>query len=327
MNEGQLPFFDAAPEPSNSQDDLRRPEWLAALKNVNSIGNKRAILLVEYFKSASRLIDASNEEIASVIGKKDVDLTHLKPITPFTSDDMKMTSYYEEDYPAGLRDLEDAPLFLWYRGQIPKQKAIAIVGTRNIDEWGISTTRKLAKMAGDSGFVVVSGLALGVDTEAHKGCLESVTPTVAILACDVRFPTPKANKELSEEIVRRGGCVIAEVPPGTETESHALVSRNRLQAAWAETLLVTQCGIPSGTLHTVRFAMELQRPVAVLRPPAEARGEQYAGNWNLAEDYKFDSRILGGSKSFQEKVQGRVTGADKVISSISEFEKYLEDVK
>jgi DNA processing protein len=240
---------------------------------------------------------------------------------------MMLTSYYEVDYPTGLRDLDDAPLFLWYRGNIPTQKAMAIVGTRNIDPWGISTTRQLAKMAGDSGFVVVSGLALGVDTEAHRGCLESGMPTVAILACDVRFPTPKANKALSEEIVNSGGCLIAEVPPGTETESHALVSRNRLQAAWAETLLVTQCGIPSGTLHTVRFAMELHRPVAVLRPPADARGEQYAGNWNLTEDYKFDSRILGGTKSFQDSVQSRITGADTVVGSVSEFEKFLEDVK
>lgn len=326
MSEYQLPLFEDNSAPVEAEDDLRRPEWLAALKKVNSIGNKRTILLVEHFKSASQLMKAPKEEIASVIGKRDVDLSSLVPQKPFAHDEMKLTSFYEEDFPAGLRDLEDAPLFLWYRGEIPKQKAIAIVGTRNIDDWGISTTQKLAKMAGDSGFVVVSGLALGVDTEAHKGCLESSSPTVAILACDVRFPTPKANKELAEEIINRGGCLVAEVPPGTETESHALISRNRLQAAWAQSLLVTQCGIPSGTLHTVRFAMELHRSVAVLRPPAGARGEQYAGNWNLTEDYKFDSRILGGSKSFQEKVQSRITGADSVIASQSEFEKFLADV-
>jgi DNA processing protein len=326
MSQNQLPLFEEKSAPVDAQDDLRRPYWLAALKNVNSIGNKRTILLVEHFKSASRLMNASKEEIASVIGKKDVDLESLEPQKPFTDDEMKLTSFYEEDYPAGLRDLDDAPVFLWYKGELPKQKAIAIVGTRNIDEWGISTTHKLAKLAGDCGFVVISGLALGVDTEAHKGCLESGSPTVAILACDVRFPTPKANKDLAEEIINRGGCIVAEVPPGTQTESHALISRNRLQAAWAQSLLVTQCGIPSGTLHTVRFALELHRPVAVLRPPADARGEQYAGNWNLTEDYKFDSRILGGSKSFQENVQSRITGADSVIASQSEFEKFLADV-
>lgn len=326
MNDDQLPLFELGGEPIISEDDLRRPEWLTALKNVKSIGNKRTILLVEHFKSASRLIVATRDEIASVIGKKDIDLTQLLPIQPTNNGEMNMTSYYEEDYPSGLRDLDDAPLFLWYRGEIPKQKAMAIVGTRNIDEWGVSTTRKLAKIAGEAGVVVVSGLAHGVDTEAHKGCLDSGTPTVAILACDVRFPTPKANKELAEEIIKSGGCLIAEVPPGTETESHALVSRNRLQAAWGRSLLVTQCGIPSGTLHTVRFAMELNRPVVVLRPPPNAMGEQYAGNWNLTEDHKFDSRILGGSKGFQEKVQSRMTGADIVIASESEFENFLANV-
>jgi len=300
---------------------------LAAIKSVSSIGNKRTILLVEHFKSATSLLEATSEEIASVIGKKNLNLRHIEPAPLSSTDEMKMTSYYEEDYPAGLRDLDDAPLFLWYRGVIPRQKAIAIVGTRNIDDWGVSTTRKLAKMVGDSGVVVVSGLALGVDTEAHKGCLDSGTPTVAILACDVRFPTPNTNKQLSEEIINKGGCLIAEVPPGTETESHALVSRNRLQAAWAQSLLVTQCGIPSGTLHTVRFAMELHRPIAVLRPPAGAQGKQYAGNWNLTDDHEFDSSILGGSKRFQDQVRNRVTGADLVIGSQSEFESYLSNVQ
>jgi DNA protecting protein DprA len=326
LSSDQLPLFETGAEPTSKEDDLRQPQWLAAIKNVNSIGNKRTIALVEHFKSSTRLIEASEEEIATVIGKKGVVFSKLEPLRVSATQDSKITSYYADDYPAGLRDLDDAPLFLWYRGVIPQQKSIAIVGTRNADEWGANTTRKFSRMAGEAGFVVVSGLALGVDTQAHIGCLEAEMPTVAILACDVNSPTPKSNENLAEEIVNRGGCLIAEVPPGTVTESHALVSRNRLQAAWAKSLLVTQCGIPSGTLHTVRFAMELKRKVAVLRPPEVALGDQYAGNWNLTDDFRFDSRILGGSQKFQEKVQSRKTGADIVIGTQSEFEDYLKNV-
>ena len=209
---------------------------------------------------------------------------------------------------------------------IPTNKSLSIVGTRNADDWGRSTTRLLAKMCGEHGYTVVSGLALGIDTEAHLGCLESNSPTVAILACDVRFPTPKSNSTLAEDILEKGGCLIAEVPPGSETESFALVARNRLQAAWSQGLIVTQCGIPSGTLHTVRFALELGRKLIVLSPPIDAEGSQYAGNWNLVDEFKFDSRILGGTKKFQETVQVRKRGADISIGSISEFEKYLENV-
>ncbi len=326
MSSEQIPLFEPVAWTMTPADDLRNPEWLAGIKNKKSIGNKRTILLVEYFKSAQRLISASPEEIATVIGLRGMVFADLEPMPVTDHSEMTMMTFYDPDYPHGLRDLDDPPVFLWYRGSIPKQKAIAIVGTRNFDEWGRTTTRKLAKRVGEAGFVVVSGLALGVDTEAHKGCLDSGTPTVAILACDVRFPSPKANRDLAEQIINSGGCLIAEAVPGSQTENNALVARNRLQAAWAPSLLVTQCGIPSGTLHTVRFALELHRPVAVLRPPANSNNEQYAGNICLTEEYKFDSAVLGGPRKFQDKFKGRITGADIVINSQSDFEKYLASV-
>ena len=189
---------------------------------------------------------------------------------------------------------------------------------------GRNTTRALAKLAGEHNWIVVSGLALGIDTEAHIGCLESTAPTVAILACDVRAPSPKSNAALADQILEKGGCLIAEVPPGTTTEGHALVARNRLQAAWAKSVLVTQCGIPSGTLHTARFALELGRPLIVLEPPKGGIGDQYAGNLALTQEYKFDSRILGGSKKFQALFGSRSRGADISIGSLSQFEEYLD---
>jgi predicted Rossmann fold nucleotide-binding protein DprA/Smf involved in DNA uptake len=131
---------------------------------------------------------------------------------------------------------------------------------------------------------------------------------------------------LAEEILEKGGCLIAEVPPGSETESFALVARNRLQAAWSQGLIVTQCGIPSGTLHTVRFALELGRKLIVLTPPPGMDSSQYEGNRNLVDEFKFDSRILGGTKKFQEAIRARKRGADLSIGSISEFEEYLKNV-
>jgi DNA processing protein len=327
MAEGQLPFFETSESaPIDVADDLRDVSWLFALTRLDGIGNRRALQIVQHFKSAEVLRAASESEIASVVGKVKASFKNIKASNPVLDGDVFITTYFDSEYPPGLRDLSDPPLILWYRGSIPKQKSISIVGTRNIDDWGRSTTRKLAQMAGEAGFAVVSGLALGVDTEAHIGCLATTSPTVAILACDVRFPTPKSNANLANQILEAGGCLIAEVPLGATTEAHSLISRNRLQAAWSQSLLVTQCGIPSGTLHTVRFALELERTLVVLKPPHEARGEQYEGIRNLTDDYKFDSRILGGSKKFQESNQGKTRGADIVIGSISEFEKYLSNV-
>jgi DNA processing protein len=331
MSEPQLPFFTSNHEEKSAEvltekNNLQDPGWLLGLLNLEGIGSKKALKLVQHFSSYERLSRATDVEIQEVIGKNSVDFEKLSKVDASQPDDVKILTYFDPLYPIGFRDLNDAPLLLWYRGVIPTNKSLSIVGTRNADDWGRSTTRLLAKMCGEHGYAVVSGLALGIDTEAHLGCLESNSPTVAILACDVRFPTPKSNSKLAEDILEKGGCLIAEVPPGSETESFALVARNRLQAAWSQGLIVTQCGIPSGTLHTVRFALELGRKLIVLSPPTGAKGDQYAGNWNLVDEFKFDSRILGGTKKFQETVQVRKRGADISIGSISEFEKYLENV-
>ena len=328
-----MSFFDAEPTVSTEKDqslitphdELANVEWLNGLLALEGIGNKKALLLAKEFRTYSQLMSATDLEIQSVIGKNRIDFNQLKKTALEVSEDVKTVGYFDADYPPGLRDLSDAPPLLWVRGKIPKNKALSIVGTRNADSWGLDITERFAKLAGDNGFTIVSGLALGIDTAAHKGALESKSPTVAILACDVRFPTPKSNIGLTDQIIDSGGCLISEVPFGTQTESHNLVARNRLQAAWSLGLVVTQCGIPSGTLHTVRFAMELNRKVVVLKPPANAGGEQYEGIRNLTEEFKFDSRILGGSKKFQSSVNSRIRGADVAIGSISEFEEYLRN--
>jgi DNA processing protein len=328
-----MSFFDPEPaiakEKSQSsispQDELTHVEWLNGLLALEGIGNTKAILLAKNFRTYSQIMSATETEIQSVIGRNRIDFKQLKNTPLEASDNVQIVGYFDDNYPPGLRDLSDAPPILWARGKIPNNKALSIVGTRNADSWGRDITERFAKLAGDNGFTIVSGLALGIDTAAHMGCLQSKSPTVAILACDVRFPTPKSNIELAEKIIESGGCLISEVPFGTQTESHNLVARNRLQAAWSQGLIVTQCGIPSGTLHTVRFAMELQRKVVVLRPPANAEGDQYDGIRNLTEEFKFDSRILGGSKKFQTTVSSRMQGADLAIGSISEFEEYLRN--
>lgn len=323
-----LPFFDSEEVPTSiSADNLRSTEWLVGLSTLAGIGNRRAVQLAKHFKNANKLKAADPLEVKAVIGTTKVDFSELAPFQPYTEDDVKIIGYFDEKYPKGLRDLSDAPIVLWYRGEIPDQKSIAIVGTREVDDWGKNTTRKMSQMASDRGFAVVSGLALGVDTEAHIGCLEGSSPTVAILACDVRFPTPKSNKSLAEEILERGGCLIAEVPLGTETEGRNLVSRNRLQAAWAQSLLVTQCGIPSGTLHTIRFAFELERKVLALKTPHGVKDKQYSGNVALTQDYAFNPEILGGSKRFTESLKNRKYGADIPIGAFSDFERFLENVE
>jgi DNA protecting protein DprA len=322
-----LPFFeDTKNSPTSQSTSLMSTEWLLGLSDLPGIGNSRAISLAKHFQYLERLQSADSLEIKSVVGTSKLDFSRVEPRFPMTEDDVQTVGYFDSNYPPGLRDLRDAPIVLWYRGNIPTQKSIAIVGTRNADDWGKSTTRRISKVASSHGLAVISGLALGVDTEAHIGCIEGGSPTVAILACDVRRPSPKSNSAMADEIILNGGCLIAEVPLGTSTEGRNLVARNRLQAAWAQSLLVTQSGIPSGTLHTVRFALELSRKLLVLKPPPNVHKSQYEGNIALTSEFGFDLNILGGTKEFKEKLTKMKKVTDLDIGSISDFERFLVDV-
>ena len=332
MNE--LPFFEGKSELSpnfysidSKEQDLHSPGNIAALLATAKINNRKAKLLIEYFKTIESLKNASPLELEQVAKCGKVDFSNLKYSSIQENSGVKVVTYFDDEYPIGFKDLSDAPLLLWVRGEIPKSKSVSIVGTRDADDWGKQITFEISRIAAENGNVVVSGLALGIDTQAHLGCLESKGKTVAILACDVRFPTPKSNIALADRILENNGCVIAEVPPGTETEAGNLIARNRLQAAWSSTLIVTQSGVPSGTLHTVRFALELGRKLLVLEPQKGADRESYAGNYQLIGESVFDSKILGGSKEFQNLINKKKLCADLIIKSTKDFSNYIKNDK
>ena len=332
MNE--LPFFEGKSELSpnfssidGKEQDLHSPGNIAALLATAKINNRKAKLLIEYFKTIESLKNASPLELEQVAKCGKVDFSNLKYSSIHENSGVKVVTYFDDEYPIGFKDLSDAPLLLWVRGEIPKSKSVSIVGTRDADDWGKQRTFEISRIAAENGNVVVSGLALGIDTQAHLGCLESKGKTVAILACDVRFPTPKSNIALADRILENNGCVIAEVPPGTETEAGNLIARNRLQAAWSSTLIVTQSGVPSGTLHTVRFALELGRKLLVLEPQNGADRESYAGNYQLIGESVFDSKILGGSKELQNRIRNKKPCADFVLKNTDDFLNYVKGSK
>ena len=327
----ELPFYDEKSENApnclligDTEQDLRSPGNISALLATPKINNRKARLLIEYFKTLESLKKASPLELEQVANCGKIDFSNLKYSPIQESAGVEVVTYFANNYPLGFKDLRDAPLLLWVRGQVPKAKSITIVGTREADDWGKQRTFEISQLSAENGFVVVSGLALGIDTQAHLGCLQGNGTTVAILACDVRFPTPKSNSQLADRIIEKGGCVIAEVPPGTETEAGNLIARNRLQAAWSDSLIVTQSGVPSGTLHTVRFALELGRKLLVLEPQIKSNKASYAGNYQLISERNFDSKILGGSKEFQNLVNQKMPCADFILRNPEDVLNYLK---
>ena len=177
----------------------------------------------------------------------------------------------EADYPEALAAIYDAPPLLYLRGDaaLLRRNAVAIVGARNASANGRRLAEDVAREVGAAGFVVVSGLARGIDHAAHRGSLDS--GTIAVVAGGIDIAYPPDNEELQREIARRG-LILAEMPPGVVPQAKHFPRRNRLISGLSLGVLVVEAALQSGSLITARMALEQGRDVlAVPGSPLDPR--------------------------------------------------------
>ncbi len=175
------------------------------------------------------------------------------------------------DYPDSLKDLPDAPPVLWVLGNLGllKRPMVAIVGARNASSLGVRMARRLAEGLGQAGLVTVSGLARGIDAEAHQAAL--ATGTVAVQAGGVDVIYPEENAALAAEIATRG-CRISEQPMGMQPQARHFPVRNRIVSGLSRAVVVVEAAARSGSLITARTALDQGREVlAVPGHPFDAR--------------------------------------------------------
>ena len=169
------------------------------------------------------------------------------------------------DYPDVLKEIHNAPKQLYVRGNLSKDHSLnfAIVGTRAASEYGKILAFKIAKELAELGFNVISGLALGIDTQAHLGALKGKGQTTAVMgsAIDDNSIYPSENLNLVKKIVSSGGAVISEYAPGTKSETWFFPERNRIIAGLSRGVLVVEAPEKSGALITARAALEQNREV------------------------------------------------------------------
>lgn len=187
------------------------------------------------------------------------------------------TGIMEADYPPGLLDLKDPPLILFGEGnpQLLKCQAVAMVGSRNATRTGLGNARGFAQAFVKAGWVVVSGLAEGIDGAAHEGALQTAGFTIAVLGCGPDQVYPKQHAGLKRRILEQNGLVLSEYPPGTAPQPGFFPRRNRIIAGLADGLLVVEAAMRSGSLITARVASQLGRPVAAL--PGSIHSSQSKG--------------------------------------------------
>jgi DNA processing protein len=190
-------------------------------------------------------------------------------------------------YPPLLRDLSDPPAVLFGCGRcealdlLAEEPAVTVVGTRRASPYGTEVAYALGRGLGASGVPVVSGLALGIDGTAHRGCLDGGGVPVAVVASGPDVVYPRRHRSLHER-VRETGLVLSELPPGTDPYRWSFPARNRIMAGLARMTLVVEAADPSGSLITAEFAKDLGRCVAAV--PGRVTSSLARGTNNLLKD-------------------------------------------
>ncbi|WP_455107158.1 DNA-processing protein DprA [Porphyromonas sp.] len=195
--------------------------------------------------------------------------------------DTYLLPYFSPDYPEQLRVLGGAqPPLLYVRGNLPllhsapTHATLAIIGTRHPSYEGLTTAYRIAREEAKQGAIILSGLAYGCDAAAHRGALDAGGHTIAVVATGLDRTHPEEHQALQEEIIASGGLVLSEYPLGTPVDKYRLIARDRLQAALSSAVLVIECGLKSGTMHTVHFAERYHRPIYALPPHSKGLPSQ-----------------------------------------------------
>lgn len=180
-------------------------------------------------------------------------------------------------YPESLRRLTDPPAVLYVRGKldaVANPRAVAVVGTRRATVNGLEIASRISHHLSDNSWVVVSGLALGIDAAAHTGALRGPAPTVAVLAHGLEQAKPKANAQLAHQILEQGGAWVSEHWVGSGGTPDQFVARNRLQVGLAAGSVIVEGAASSGTASHARFCIRENKPLfAVLAPRLGVHGE------------------------------------------------------
>jgi DNA processing protein len=246
---------------------------------VSGIGPKRFTSLLKTFKSAKNAWVASEIELktaglGNVFTQKLINFrnefdcaSYLRKMEQAT---VGFVALCDKNYPKLLKQLNDAPIVLFTRGDfnsVDFERTIGVVGTRKITNYGSTVTKMFTIELAMNGFTIVSGLAIGVDAMAGWSAIQAGGKTVAVLGSGIDLCYPPVNKPLYDKIIEGGGVVVSEFPMGLEPSPGTFPSRNRIIAGLSLGVLVTEGAEDSGSLITANVALAINRPAFAIPGP------------------------------------------------------------
>jgi DNA processing protein len=242
-----------------------------------NIGIHRYWSLIEYFGSAGAVLSTSPDTIplfnpaACQLVREYQQHKNNSPLMQSalqildTVDQQKgkITTIEEDHYPALLKEIHHPPPLLYSKGSVDllSLPQLAIVGSRHATYSGLQNTQLFAKHLSQHGFVITSGLALGVDGAAHQAVLSSQGKTVAVMATGIDTVYPKKHRYMADKIVAEGGTLVTEFPPSTSPKANHFPRRNRIISGLSLGVIVVEAAIKSGSLITAKYAIEQDREV------------------------------------------------------------------
>lgn len=197
-------------------------------------------------------------------------------------------NYLDELYPNKFKELHNPPILFFAKGNLDLLKGnrhVAVIGKSNPTDVGANFARRVGRLLGYNGKIVVSGLAIGCDTCGHIGCLEGTGKTIAILPSSITKVVPECNKELADRIVQENGLLISEYYCGQKVRRNFFIERDRLQAGLSDAIIVAETGETGGTWHAINTGIKLCRKIACYQLPDEYLEAGYGGgNQKLISD-------------------------------------------
>jgi DNA processing protein len=244
--------------------------WIG-LKAVPGIGNVAFRRLLERFDTPEAVLKASSVSLAGIKGITPAVLEGIaaggwrrfadEECRRLEASTARLVTYVSSDYPKSLFEIPDPPPFLYVKGELRScELAIAIVGSRRATAYGLMTTGKFSEALANHGVCVVSGMARGVDTAAHKGALNTGGRSIGVLGCGVDKVYPPENRALFADMAEKG-CLVSEFPLGTLPLAENFPRRNRIISGLSSGVLVVEAAEKSGSLITAQFALEHGRDV------------------------------------------------------------------
>ena len=246
------PFIDLLSIPGMTERRLKN--LLGKFKSPEAIFEQKERTLRE--------VEGINEELAKRIVNYKRDEETREKIRKAKELNIRAISYLDEDYPENLKGLPSSPPLLFIRGEIKEEDrlAIAVIGTRKATYYGKMVAERLASQLAEEGITIVSGLARGVDTQAHIGALKAKGRTIAVLGCGIDVYYPSENKRLQNEIAEKG-ALVSEFNLRTPPFAMNFPKRNRIISGLSLGVVAVEAGDSSGVMNTVNWALDQNREV------------------------------------------------------------------